>query len=175
MNKRANSESTFLIRGDAHIFGDNVNTDIHCSSKYMPGKDNAYIARHAFEKLDENFANRFKKGDVLVAGTNFGINSSREQAAQIMRSMGVSAIVARSFGRPFFRNAINNGLVVIECETNGIETGDDVEIDLESGTVSVPNKRIIRTIPPLPKEIQTIIASGGLIPFLKSHPNWEMR
>ncbi|MBI2508536.1 MAG: 3-isopropylmalate dehydratase small subunit, partial [Betaproteobacteria bacterium] len=108
------------IRGRAHLLGDGINTDLNCSSKYLPGKDNAYVAQHAYEQVAPGFASRFKSGDVIVAGKNFGINSSREQAVHIMRMMGVAAIVARSFGRQFFRNAVNNGLPVIECAIAGI-------------------------------------------------------
>ncbi|MGA0025717.1 MAG: 3-isopropylmalate dehydratase, partial [Burkholderiales bacterium] len=88
-----------IIKGSARVLGEEINTDIHCSSKYLPGKDTAYIAQVAFDQLSPGFAKAFKKGDVIVAGKNFGINSSREQAIHIMHVMGVAAIVAPSFGR----------------------------------------------------------------------------
>ena len=102
-----------IIKGSARIIGDEVSTDIHCSSKYLPGKDAAYIATVAFEQVAPGFAKAFNKGDVIVAGKNFGINSSREQAVHVMHRMGVAAIIAPSFGRQFYRNAINNGMPVI--------------------------------------------------------------
>src|SRR6201746_360791 len=117
------------ITGAARILGAGINTDINCSSKYLPGKDNAYIAQHAYDNVAPGFAGRFKAGDVIVAGRNFGINSSREQAVHIMKLMGVAAIVAPAFGRQFFRNAINNGLPVVECDIAGIEDGDENHID----------------------------------------------
>jgi 3-isopropylmalate dehydratase small subunit len=162
------------IRGRAHVLGDEINTDLHCSSKYLPGKDNAYIAQHAFEQISPGFSARFRAGDVIVAGTNFGINSSREQAVHVMRVLGVAAVVAVSFGRQFFRNAINNGLPVVECDVSGIGQDDEIEIDLLAGRVSVKSRGIVRSVPPLPAAVHAILAAGGLIPFLKEHPHWEM-
>ena len=162
------------IRGRAHVLGDDINTDLHCSSKYLPGKDNAYIARHAFEQLAPGFPARIKRGDVIVAGKNFGINSSREQAVHIMRAMGVAAIVAASFGRQFFRNCINNGLPAIECDISGIGEDDEIEVDIGAGSVSVPGRKISRTVAALPPEVQAILAAGGLISFLQKHPDWRL-
>lgn len=163
-----------IIRGHAHLLGDDVNTDQHCSSKYLPGKDNAYIAQHAFEQLVPEFPSRFKEGDVIVAGRNFGINSSREQAVHIMRAMGVAAVVAPSYGRQFFRNAINNGLPVIECDVTGIGQGDEIEIDTAAGRVAVAARKLSRSVSALPPEVQAILASGGLIEFLRKHPDWNV-
>jgi 3-isopropylmalate dehydratase small subunit len=164
---------TAPIRGKAHLLGDDVNTDIHCSSKYFPGKDNAYVAQHVFEQLVPGFAARVKPGDVVVAGGNFGINSSREQAVHVLRAMGISAIVARSFGRQFFRNCINNGLPAIECDVVGIVQGDEVDIDLPAGRVVVAARGIARKVAPLPAAVQALLAAGGLIPFLQKHPDWK--
>lgn len=163
-----------IITGNARVLGDEINTDIHCSSKYLPGKDTAYIAQHAYEQLAPGFAQAFRKGDVIVAGKNFGINSSREQAVHVMRLMGVAAIVAPSFGRQFFRNAINNGLPLVECDTSGITSGDGIEIDLAAGRVAVAARNISRAVPPLPAAVQALLAAGGLIPFLQRHPDWNL-
>jgi len=163
-----------LIRGKAHLLGDDINTDMHCSSKYHPGRDNAYVAQHAFERLAPGFAGRLAKGDVIVAGRNFGNNSSREQAVHILRAMGVGAVLAASFGRQFFRNCINNGMPVVECDLPGIAEGDAIELDLAAGRVAVPARGLMREVPPLPGEVQAIIAAGGLIPFLKAHPDWKV-
>jgi 3-isopropylmalate dehydratase small subunit len=162
------------IKGRAHLLGDNVNTDTQCSSKYLPGKDNAYIAQRAYEQVAPGFASRFKSGDVIVAGRNFGINSSREQAVHIMRMMGVAAIVASSFGRQFFRNAINNGLPVVECDITGVADGDEIEIDLAAGKLAVAARNINRTVAALPPAVQQILAAGGLIAFLQKHPDWKL-
>ena len=162
------------IKGRVYVLGDNINTDTQCSSKYMPGKDNAYAAQHAFEQVAPGFAARFKTGDVIVAGRNFGINSSREQAVHIMRLMGVAAIVAASFGRQFFRNTINNGLPAIECDIAGIADGDEVAIDLAAGKLTVAARNINRTVAALPPAVQSILAAGGLIAFLQQHPDWNL-
>lgn len=162
------------ISGRAHVLPEEVNTDIHCSTKYMPGKDTAYITQHAFEQIDPAFVSRFKSGDVIVAGRNFGINSSREQAVHALRLMGVAAIVAPAFGRQFFRNAINNGLPVVECAIEGIAAGDTVEIDLNGGVVRVAERGLQCAFAPLPSAIQSLLAAGGLIPFLKEHPDWKL-
>lgn len=162
------------ITGRARLLGDDINTDTQCSSKYLPGKDNAYIAQRAFEQIAPSFASRFKRGDVIVAGRNFGINSSREQAVHIMHLMGVAAIVARSFGRQFFRNTINNGLPAVECDIAGIVEGDEIEIDLAAGRVRVAGREIERVVPPLPPAVRQILAEGGLIPFLEKHPDWRL-
>ena len=165
---------TTLIQGRAHVLGDEINTDLHCSTKYMPGKDTAYAAQHAFEKLSPGFAQRFSKGDVIVAGMNFGINSSREQATHVLRTLGVAAIVAPAFGRQFFRNCINNGLPVVECDISGIADGDEVCVDLAAGVVTVSARGIRREVPPLPREVSAILNAGGLIPFLQAHPDWSI-
>ena len=162
------------IKGRAHLLGDNINTDLNCSSKYLPGKDNAYIAQRAFEQVALGFASRFRPGDVIIAGRNFGINSSREQAVHIMRVMGVAAIVAQSFGRQFFRNTINNGLPAIECDISGIADGDAVEIDFAAGKLTVAARHISRTVAVLPPAIQQIFAAGGLIAYLQKHPDWQL-
>jgi 3-isopropylmalate dehydratase small subunit len=163
-----------LIRGKARLLGDDINTDLHCSSKYHPGRDNAYVAQHAFEQLVPGFASRFAKGDVIVAGRNFGNNSSREQAVHILHAMGVAGVVAVSFGRQFFRNCINNGLSAVECELPGIADGDEIELDLAAGRVAVAARGLAREVPPLPPAARAIIAAGGLIPFLKAHPDWKV-
>ena len=165
---------TTLIKGRARLLPEEINTDVHCSSKYMPGKDTAYIAQHAFREIDPGFVGRFDKGDVIVAGKNFGINSSREQAIQVMRLLGVSAVVAPAFGRQFFRNAINNGLPVVECDISAIREGDALEIDLTQGTLNVGERAAGCTFAPLPREIQSLLAAGGLIPFLQAHPDWKI-
>jgi 3-isopropylmalate dehydratase small subunit len=163
-----------LLKGRAHLLGDEINTDLHCSSKYLPGRDTVYIAQRAFEQVAPGFASRFHKGDIIVAGRNFGINSSREQAVHVMRMMGVAAVVATSFGRQFFRNAINNGLPVIECDIAGIAQDDDIAVDLEAGRVSVAARGIARSVTQLPREIRAILSAGGLIPFLQKNPHWEL-
>jgi 3-isopropylmalate dehydratase small subunit len=163
-----------VLSGRARVLGEDINTDLHCSSKYLPGRDTAYIAQRAFEQVAPGFAGRFQPGDIIVAGKNFGINSSREQAVHVLRMMGAAAVVATSFGRQFFRNAINNGLPVIECDITGIAEDDAMTTDLEAGRITVPSRGIARSVAQLPREIRAILAAGGLIPFLQQHPRWEL-
>ena len=166
---------TARITGHARVLGDEINTELHCSSKYLPGRDNAYIAQHAFDQVAPGFASRLREGDIIVAGKNFGINSSREQAVHVMHMMGVAAIVAASFGRQFFRNAINNGLPVIECDITGIGEGDEIAIDLEAGRIAVAERGITRNVAPLPPAIRALLDAGGLIRFIQRHPDWELQ
>lgn len=161
------------IVGAARLLGADINTDVHCSGKYLPGTDDAHVAQHAFEQVSPGFASRFKEGDVIVAGRNFGINSSREQAVHVLRLMGVAAIVAPSFGRQFFRNAINNGLPLIECDISGIAEEDGIAVDLAAGRIAVAARGIARSAQPLPAAVLAILAAGGLIAFLRKHPDWE--
>jgi 3-isopropylmalate dehydratase small subunit len=162
------------IRGRVYLLGHDVNTDLNCSGKYLPGKDEAFIAAQAFEAVSPGFAARFVAGCVIVAGKHFGINSSREQAVHILRRMGVSAIVAPSFGRQFFRNAINNGLPVLDCAIAGLADGDDISIDLAAPVLQVQAKQISRPLAAVPQAIRAILQEGGLIPFLKKYPDWEV-
>lgn len=162
------------IQGRVYLLGDDINTDLCCSGKYLPGKDEASIAAQAFEAVSPGFATRFAAGGVIVAGKHFGINSSREQAVHILRRMGVAAIVAPSFGRQFFRNAINNGLPVLECDTSGIAEGDAVLMDLSGKVLTVVGRAISRPLPAMPVAIRAILREGGLIPFLAKYPTWEL-
>ena len=164
-----------MITARVHLLPAEINTDVHCSAKYMPGRDAAYVAQHAFEQIDPGFAKHFKPGGAIVAGHNFGINSSREQAVHVMRLLGVAAIVAPAFGRQFFRNAINNGLPLVEADIEGIAAGDTIEVDLAAGCLRVLPRGIERTFVPLPGEIRMLLEAGGLIPFLKDHPDWRAR
>src|SRR6185295_3517826 len=151
------AQEIMKVHGYARLLPEEINTDVHCSAKYMPGKDAAYIAQHAFEGIAPDFVARFKPGDVIVAGRNFGINSSREQAIQVLRLLGAVAVVSPAFGRQFFRNAINGGLPIVECDIDGIEENDLIELDLAAGTVQVPERGIQRHVPPLPAAMQTLL------------------
>jgi 3-isopropylmalate/(R)-2-methylmalate dehydratase small subunit len=167
--------AALVLNGKAFRLGDDVNTDIHCSNKYLPGKDPAYVAAHAFEQLSASLATdmAIAGGGILVAGAHFGINSSREQAVHVMKLMNVRAIVAKSFGRQFFRNAINNGMPVFECDTSTIAPDQVLEIDFSAGQLVQENGPSIVTAQILPKEILAIVQCGGLIPFLQKYPDWK--
>jgi 3-isopropylmalate dehydratase small subunit len=165
---------TLQVSGLGFVLGNDVNTDIHCSNKYLPGKDAAYVAQHAFEQLSPDLAARVSAngGGILVAGHHFGINSSREQAAHVLHAMNIRAVVAKSFGRQFFRNAINNGLPVFECDTDQILAGQTISIDFGTGELIAAGRRI-QQAHRLPSEILASLSLGGLIPFLKKYPDWK--
>ncbi|MBC7598806.1 MAG: 3-isopropylmalate dehydratase [Polaromonas sp.] len=166
--------STDILYGPCFVLGDDVNTDLNCSGKYLPGKDEAFIGAQAFEAVAPGFAQRFQSGGIIVAGKHFGINSSREQAVHILRRMGVAAIVAPSFGRQFFRNAINNGLPVLECDIAGITARDELMIDLNAHTLQVAGQPTVHELGVMPVAIRAILREGGLIPFLRKYPDWEV-
>jgi methanogen homoaconitase small subunit len=149
-----------MIRGKAWIFGDDVDTDVIIPGKYLRTKDTSLWAQHVMEGLDPKFASEVRKGDVIVAGRNFGSGSSREQAPLALKDAGVAAVVAKSFARIFFRNAINVGLPLVEAEVE-CQAGDIVEVDLSSGTVKVGDRIYQGTR--LPDFLQKILQDGGLV------------
>jgi len=157
-----------MIEGKVWKYGDDVNTDVIFAGKYTyKPMTPAEMAEHALEDLDPTFAKGVKPGDILVAGTNFGCGSSREQAATCIKASGVAAVIAVTFSRLFFRNAINEGLPVVELAggTTMIAKDDQVKIDFEKGVV-VHNGKEYR-FPALPKEVLAILNDGGLIPHVK--------
>ncbi|MCR4391935.1 MAG: 3-isopropylmalate dehydratase [Candidatus Acetothermia bacterium] len=158
-----------MIQGRAWKYGDNVNTDVIFPGRYTYARmEPGEMAKHALEDLDPKFAREVKPGDVIVAGRNFGCGSSREQAATCLAAAGVGAVVAKSFARIFFRNAINSGLLALEIPeaVDVIQSGDKVGIDVERGVLVHGGKEY--RFPPLPAAVQEILAAGGLIPYLKA-------
>lgn len=149
-----------MIRGRAWIFGDDVDTDVIIPGKYLRTKDLSLLAAHVMEGLDPRFASKVRKGDVIVAGRNFGCGSSREQAPLALKEAGVEAVVAKSFARIFYRNAINVGLPVIEADVRCKE-GDVLEIDLREGTVKVGDTLFQGVM--LPDFLMEILEDGGLV------------
>jgi 3-isopropylmalate/(R)-2-methylmalate dehydratase small subunit len=157
------------ITGKVWKYGDDINTDVIFPGKYTyTVSDPAEMARHAMEDLDPDFAANVQKGDVVVAGTNFGCGSSREQAASCLVAAGVGAVIAKSFSRIFFRNAINWGLPALQCPAavNALEAGQEVIVDLENGCIRSDGQSW--KFPELPPEVRGILTSGGLIPYLKA-------
>ena len=158
------------MRGKAHVFGDDVNTDEIIPARYLNSIDPAFLAGHCMEDADAEFTKKVRPGDVLVAGENFGCGSSREHAPIAIKAAGVACVVAESFARIFFRNSINIGLPIIACPdaVDDISPGDDLEIDLAAGRLRNLTTGNAFSFPPFTKEIQEIIAAGGLMPFVKS-------
>lgn len=161
--------SVQTIKGNVWKYGDDVNTDVIFPGKYTYTiTDPVEMAKHALEDLDPNFATGVRPGDVLVAGKNWGNGSSREQAATCLKAAGVGAVIAVSFARIWYRNAINNGLLALTCPeaVAVLESGDTVEVDLSTGLIRCEAGDF--TFPPFAPSVQAIIADGGLIPHLKA-------
>lgn len=162
------------IIGQAQCFGDNINTDyIIAARRKTESADVRDLARYTFEDIDPYFVDRTQPGDIVVAGRNFGCGSSREGAVHVLKECGVAAVVAKSFARIFFRNAINNGLLVVECDATVAETGDRVVIDLEAGTTSLPDHDVTMRIPPMPAVMRRLVDAGGLVPFLRERKTFD--
>lgn len=157
-----------MIKGKVWKFGDDVDTDVIIPAKYLRSVDKTIWPKHVLEGLDPSFSAKVGRGDIIVAGRNFGCGSSREQAALAIKWAGISAVVAESFARIFFRNAINNGLPLIEAKgiTQAVGEGDVIEIDLSSGEVRT-KAGVIRS-KPLPPFLREILDCGGLVEYYKS-------
>jgi len=159
-----------VLRGKAHKFGDDVNTDYIISGKYkFKTLDMRELAKHVFEDIDPDFVRRLKPGDFVVAGRNFGCGSSREHAPLAILGAGIRAVVAESFARIFFRNAINRGLPVFVSPeaSREAEEGDELEIDAERGTIRNLAKGTEHRVEPFPPFIREIIEAGGLVEWLR--------
>jgi 3-isopropylmalate/(R)-2-methylmalate dehydratase small subunit len=157
-----------MKKGRVWKYGDDVNTDVIFPGKYTYSVlEPEEMARHALEDLDPDFAQKVKPGDVIVAGRNFGCGSSREQAATCLKYAGVQAVIARSFARIFFRNAINQGLPVLQSEeaVDSVESGEDIEIDFVSGKIKT--EKGVFAFSPFPESVLGILKEGGLIPFTR--------
>jgi 3-isopropylmalate/(R)-2-methylmalate dehydratase small subunit len=157
-----------MSQGHVWKYGDNVNTDVIFPGRYTYQiMESAEMAKHAMEDLDPEFAKCVKPGDVIVAGKNFGCGSSREQAAACLRAAGVQAVIAKSFARIYFRNAINLGLAVLQCAEapDALRTGDEVEVDFAGGRI-ISGTRVFKFFP-LPASVIGIIEAGGLIEYTK--------
>lgn len=159
-----------VLKGRAFIFGDDISTDHIAPGRFFHLRSNLpELARHVLEDAREDFVEKLKPGDFVVAGRNFGLGSSREHAPRIIKLAGVGAVIAQSFARIFFRNAINVGLPVIPVDTGGIKEMDELEVDLGEGIVRDPAQGIELTFPPMPGVMQTILKEGGLVEHIRRH------
>ena len=149
-------------------FGDNINTDLITPGRYNVTTDKTRLGEIAFIEYRPEFAKEVREGDIIVGGMNFGCGSSREHSPIALKAAGIKAVVAKSFGRIFFRNSVNIGLPILICQgVDGIEDGDDVEIDIRTGEISNATKGTVIQAEPLPGFIQRIVDKGGLINFLR--------
>lgn len=164
-----------ILKGKAWKFGDDISTDLICPGRYFHLRSNLpELAKHVLEDADPQFASKMNKGDFVVGGKNFGLGSSREHAPKIIKVAGSSGVIAKSFARIFYRNAINVGLPVLECDTDGIETGDEISVDLERGTVTNVTKGQTLKFEPLPPVMIRILMDEGLVAHITKHGDFQV-
>jgi 3-isopropylmalate/(R)-2-methylmalate dehydratase small subunit len=158
------------MRGQAWKFGNNIDTDLIIPARYLNTSDPAELAQYAMMDADSEWVDKMKKGDFIVAGDNFGCGSSREHAPIALKAAGVSAIIAKSFARIFYRNSINIGLPILEAPqaAEEIKEGDEIEVNLAAGIIKDLTTNKEYQAQPFPEFMQKIIDAGGLIPYLKS-------
>ena len=157
------------LRGHAHTYGKNVDTDVIIPGKYCNIVDQAELGKHAMEGIDPEFSARVKSGDIIVADSNFGCGSSREVAPIAIKGAGVSAVIAKSFARIFYRNAINIGLPILECPeaVDAIAAGDEIQIDPAAGAIRNISKGTNYKAAEFPPFMRSLIEAGGLIPYVE--------
>ena len=164
-----------IKKGKAFKFGDGISTDHIAPGRLFHLRSNLEeFSKHVLEDADPEFASKMQKGDFVVAGNNFGLGSSREHAPQIIKSAGVGAVIAKSFARIFYRNAINIGLLLIECDTDKIDAGDELELDVKNGILKDVTKNIEIKMTPLPDVMIKLLNDGGLIEHLKKHGDFSL-
>ncbi len=163
------------FKGRAWKFGDDISTDHIAPGRLFHLRTNLpELAKHVLEDADPDFAKKMSVGDIVVGGRNFGLGSSREHAPQIIKIAGVSAILAKSFARIFYRNSINLGLPVLICDTDKIDDGDELEIDMNAGEINDLTKEIKITFQPLPPAMLTILSDGGIINHFKKNKGFKL-
>ena len=161
--------------GKAWKFGDNISTDLIAPGRHFHLRSNLEeFAKHVMEDADPTFAPKVQKGDFIVGGRNFGLGSSREHAPTIIKMAGVSAVLAKSFARIFFRNSINVGLPVLICDTDKISQGDELEVDLGMGKVTNRTNGAVLTFAPLPAAMLRILDDGGLLAHIQKHGDFKL-
>ncbi len=165
----------YIKKGKAFKFGDNISTDhIAPGRLFHLRNDLVEFSKHVLEDADINFAKNVQKGDFVVAGSNFGLGSSREHAPQIIKITGVGAVIAKSFARIFYRNAINIGLLAIECDTDKIDNGDELVVDIKNGIIKDLTKNIELKITPLPEVMIKLLEDNGLVSHLNKHGDFKL-
>ena len=164
-----------VLKGKAHVLGDDINTDYIISGRYkFKTLDKKELASHLLEDLDPEFVKKVAPGDIIVAGNNFGCGSSREQAPLAIHYAGISAVAAKSFARIFFRNSINVGMPLVECDTSRIKEGDEIEIDFAKGRLTNLTQKETQRFKPLPKIMLDILSEGGLVPYFRKYHQFQL-
>ena len=158
-----------MLKGKVHKYGADVDTDVIIPARYLNLSEPAELAKHCMEDIDKDFVKRVKPGDIIMATTNFGCGSSREHAPLAIKASGISCIIAKSFARIFFRNALNIGLPLLECDNAVAQTeaGDILEVDLSSGQIKNRTKGKTFTAKPYPDFMAELISAGGLVEYTK--------
>ena len=157
-------------KGFVHKYPDNVDTDVIIPARYLNTPDAKELASHCMKDIDADFTKKVKDGDIMVGGWNFGCGSSREHAPLAIKTAGISCVIAKTFARIFYRNAINIGLPILECEaaSDGINAGDEVEVNFDTGVITNITKGETYQAEPFPEFIQEIIKAGGLMASIKN-------
>ena len=152
-------------RGSVHKYGNNIDTDVIIPARYLNTSDHKELASHCMEDIDKDFTKKVKEGDIMVGGANFGCGSSREHAPIAIKKSGISCVIAKTFARIFFRNAINIGLAILECPeaSEKIQNGDDVEIDFDTGVITNHTRNEQYKAEPFPDFVKEIIKADGLM------------
>jgi 3-isopropylmalate/(R)-2-methylmalate dehydratase small subunit len=156
-----------IINGSAWVYGDNVDTDVIIPARYLTTSVPEQLAPHCMEDIDVTFASSVHAGDIMVAGNNFGCGSSREHAPIAIKASGVSCVIAGSFARIFFRNAINIGLPILECPEVEASKGDKIEVDLSTGRIENKTTGKSYSSRPIPEFLQSLFSVGGLVPYVR--------
>jgi 3-isopropylmalate/(R)-2-methylmalate dehydratase small subunit len=158
-----------MLKGKVHKYGADVDTDVIIPARYLNVSDPVELAKHCMEDIDPDFVSRVKAGDIIIATTNFGCGSSREHAPLAIKAAGISCVIAKSFARIFFRNAINIGLPLLECDeiVDKTEAGDTVEVDLASGRIKNLTQGTEFRAKPYPDFMTELISAGGLVEYTK--------
>lgn len=158
-----------ILKGKVHKYGDNVDTDVIIPARYLNTSDPDELASHCMEDIDADFVKNVQPGDMIVGGENFGCGSSREHAPLAIKTAGVSCVIAKTFARIFYRNAINIGLPILQCPeaVEGISAGDEVQVDTASGAITILNTGRSFQAMPFPEFMQNLISAGGLIAYAR--------
>lgn len=164
-----------MLKGKVFKFGDNISTDLIVPGRLTNLRSNLpELAKHVLEDADPTFASRVKPGDFVVGGSNFGLGSSREHAPVVIKLAGVSAVLAKSVARIFFRNAINQGLPVLICDTSLINEGDEIQVDLANGAIKDLTNGREMTFSKIPSTMLKILNEGGLLPYIKKYSDFQL-
>lgn len=165
----------FIKKGKAFKFGDDISTDLIAPGRlFHLRNDLVEFSKHVLEDADPTFASKVQKGDFVVAGNNFGLGSSREHAPTIIKLAGVGAVIAKSYARIFYRNAINIGLLALEADTDKIDAGDELEVDIKKGVIKNLTKNIELAITPLPDVMIKLLNDGGLVAHLNKNGDFKL-